>query len=106
MMKPNSKKSDGAVPIGGILEGLLRGLRPEAEGGMLRVWRIWDGAVGADVARNARPAAFKGAVLVVHVTSSTWLHHLHCRKGELIDQLNQHLGQPVVNDIKFKVGSF
>ena len=105
-MNTGGKKADGAVPIGGILSGLLKGLRPEAERGMLSVWRVWDRVVGADIARNARPAACKGSVLLVHVTSSTWLHHLHYRKSELVDQLNNHLGQAVVSDIKFKVGSF
>jgi predicted nucleic acid-binding Zn ribbon protein len=105
-MTEKAKNAGGAVPIGGILNGLLRSLRPEAEEGMLRVWRVWERAVGADIARNARPTAFKGSVLLVHITSSTWLHHLHYHKRELVDQLNTHLGWSVVSDIKFKVGSF
>jgi predicted nucleic acid-binding Zn ribbon protein len=76
------------------------------EQGMLRIWRVWDRAVGAEIARNARPAAIKGPLLLVHVTSSTWLHHLQYRKGDLLAQLNDALGQAVVSDIKFKIGSF
>ena len=106
MMKTGDRKADGAVPIGRVLNGLLKDLRPEAERGMLRVWRVWERVVGADIARNARPAACKGSVLLVYVTSSTWLHHLHYRKRELIELLNNHLEQLVVSDIKFKVGSF
>ena len=105
-MNMDGKKDKGAVPIGGILGGLLKGFRPEIQQGMLRVWRVWDRVVGADIARNARPAACKGSILLVYVTSSTWLHHLHHRRGELVEQLNSHLGQTVVSDIKFKVGSF
>jgi predicted nucleic acid-binding Zn ribbon protein len=100
------KKSEGASHIGGILAGLLQRYRPEAEHGMLEVWRVWDRLVGEDVARNARPAAFKGSLLLVHVTSSAWLHHLQFFKKEMVKRLNDDLGQPLVSDIKFKVGSF
>jgi predicted nucleic acid-binding Zn ribbon protein len=106
MMKTGDRNAGGAVPIGGVLDGLLKDLRLETERGMLRVWPVWERVVGADIARNARPAACKGSVLLVYVTSSTWLHHLHYRKRELIELLNHHLGQVVVSDIKFKVGSF
>jgi predicted nucleic acid-binding Zn ribbon protein len=73
---------------------------------MLRIWRVWDRVVGADIARNARPEAFKGSILLVHVTSSTWLHHLQYLKKDIVVQLNNDLGQAIVGDIKFKIGSF
>jgi predicted nucleic acid-binding Zn ribbon protein len=105
-MNAGDKKGGGATHIGGVLTDLLKHFRPEAEQGMLRIWRVWDRVVGPDIARNARPAAFKGSVLLVHVTSSTWLHHLQYLKGDLVSRLNDDLGQAVVGDIKFKVGSF
>jgi predicted nucleic acid-binding Zn ribbon protein len=95
-----------AAHIGSILTGLIGGLRPEAEQGMLGIWKVWDRAAGDEVARNARPAAFKGSILLVHVTSPAWIHHLQFSKPELIVRLNTALGQPLVSEIKFKVGSF
>jgi hypothetical protein len=44
--------------------------------------------------------------LLVYVTSSTWLHHLRFIKQDIVKRLNDDLGQPLVSDIKFKVGSF
>jgi len=105
-MNADDKKAGGAVHVGGVLPGLLKQFRPEAEQGMLRIWRVWDRVVGADIARNARPAAFKGSILLVHVTSSTWLHHLQYLKKDLLVRLNGDLGQTIVGDIKFKIGSF
>lgn len=105
-MNTDDKKAAGAAHISGVLTGLLKQFRPEAEQGMLRIWRVWDRVVGADIARNARPAAFKGSILLVHVTSSTWLHHLQYLKKDLVVQLNNDLGQAIVGDIKFKIGSF
>jgi hypothetical protein len=43
---------------------------------------------------------------VVHVTSPAWIHHLQFSEPELIARLNTELGQPLVSEIKFKVGSF
>jgi predicted nucleic acid-binding Zn ribbon protein len=100
------KKSEEASHIGGILPGLLDSYRPEAQQSMLRVWRLWDRVLGEEIARNARPAAFKGSLLLVYVTSSTWLHHLRFIKQDIVKRLNDDLGQPLVSDIKFKVGSF
>jgi predicted nucleic acid-binding Zn ribbon protein len=100
------KQTEYATHIGGILSSLLQQYRPETEQGMLRVWRLWDRALGEDIARNARPAAFKGSLLLVYVTSSVWLHHLRFIKPDIIKRLNDDLGQPLVSDIKFKVGSF
>jgi predicted nucleic acid-binding Zn ribbon protein len=101
-----TQKPEVAAHISGILSGLLQRLRPEAEQGMLRIWRAWERLVGEDIARNARPAAFKGSVLLVHVTSSVWVHHLRFLKSELVTRLNNDLGQALVSDIKFKIGSF
>ena len=105
-MEGMDKKPEGAAHISGILSGLLQSFRPETEQGMLRIWGVWDRIVGKDIAGNARPAAFKGSVLLVHVTSSSWLHHLRFLKKELVTRLNDDLGQPLVSDIKFKIGSF
>ncbi len=100
------KETHEPAHIGSVLTGLIGGLRPQAEQGMLGIWKVWDSAAGEEVARNARPAAFKGSLLLVHVTSPVWIHHLQFSKTELIARLNTELGRPLVSDIKFKVGSF
>jgi len=71
---------------------------------LIRIWEIWDGALEGPVTANARPAAFKGDILLVHVSSSPWVHHLHFLKTEIIHRLNHALGKPLVKDIKFKIG--
>jgi predicted nucleic acid-binding Zn ribbon protein len=98
-------KTSDADHIGQILAGLVQRFRPEVAGGMLEVWQVWDAAVGPEIARNARPVAFKGKTLLVYVASSAWLHHLHFLKADLLSRLNSELGKPMVAQIKFKVGS-
>ena len=102
-MKKQDKPSD-FVPIGHVIDRVLKSFRSEPDYGLTKVWRLWDGAVGETVASNARPAAFKGELLIVHVISSTWVHQLQFLKNDLIARVNDALGEPLVKDIKFKIG--
>jgi predicted nucleic acid-binding Zn ribbon protein len=92
------------VPIGRIISQLLKTGRRAEDSATARVWDLWDEAVGGFIAENARPAAIKGKVLLVYVNSSPWLHQLHFLKSEIVDKLNQALGENLVEDIKFKIG--
>ena len=97
-------KKGGLTAIGNILSGSLTSFREAKDTEMTSVWRVWKGAVGETIAENAGPAAFKGGILLVHVTSSTWLQHLGFLRGEMIEKINDALGREVVTELKFKIG--
>lgn len=105
-MKKRQGPLKESVHIGDVLKDVLKTFRATPDEDALQVWDIWSLIVGDDVAENAQPAAVKGHLLLVHVTSSVWIHHLQFRKHEMIDSINRALGQRVVDDIKFKVGPF
>jgi len=90
--------------IGRILTDVLKTYRRESDGELIQVWQVWDGIVGDVIAQNARPAAFKGKILLVHVTNSTWIHQLQFLKKEMIAKLNDALGNALIADLKFKIG--
>ena len=92
------------VHIGSILQDVLKSHRRETDGQLIQVWQLWDSIVGDVICQNARPAAFKGKILLVHVTSSTWLHQLQFLKSEMIAKLNGALGKTLIDDLKFKIG--
>ena len=92
------------VHIGGIIDDVLITFRRESDFELMRVWQIWDGIVGDVIAQNAKPAAFKGRVLLVHVSSSTWVHQLQFLKQDMISKLNSALGKALIEDLKFKIG--
>lgn len=100
------KKRKDFVHIGNIIEGVLKQFRSESDGELTRVWHVWDEVVGETIAANAQPAAFKGDLLLVHVTSSAWIHELHFLKADIVSKLNVALGKPMVTEIKFKIGPF
>lgn len=102
-MAEKSRKRDGFVHIGEILEQALRGCR-QADGELVRIWDLWGAVVGDAVAENTRPAAFKGKLLIVHVSSSAWVHQLQFLKQDMIRKVNAALGQALVEEIKFRIG--
>ena len=90
--------------IGNIIGNVLKACRNDFDENLAQVWGRWDEAVGNGIAKNARPAAFKGNLLLVNVTSSTWMHQLQFLKNDIIKQINQTLGKELVKEIKFKIG--
>jgi predicted nucleic acid-binding Zn ribbon protein len=90
--------------IGSILAKVLKTYRRESDEELVQVWQVWDDLVGNVIAQNARPAAFKGKILIVHVSSSTWIHQLQFLKKEMIAKLNNAFGKALIDDLKFKIG--
>jgi predicted nucleic acid-binding Zn ribbon protein len=103
--KHSFHKTD-AVPIGTVLETVLRSCQTKTDGSLAKVWDLWADSVGTAIAQNAKPAAFKQDILLVHVSSSVWLHHLQFLKQDLITKLNSAMDDAVIKDIKFKIGTF
>jgi predicted nucleic acid-binding Zn ribbon protein len=102
-MKNSDKRSD-FVHIRSILDDVLKPYQSGPDFELKEVWRLWDEAVGKIIAQNASPAAFKGKLLIVHVSSSTWIHQLQFLKNDMINKLNAAFGKPLVAEIKFKIG--
>jgi predicted nucleic acid-binding Zn ribbon protein len=92
------------TPIGRVLESILDQCRSNSAGGILHLRHVWENAVGTPISDNAKPFAVKGSLLLVHVSSSAWLHQLQFLKTELLDKLNLRLKNQRVEDIKFKIG--
>ena len=103
-MDEKPKKGSPALHIGSILPNVIRTCRREKDTAMTAVWDIWAHTVGATIAENTRPAAFKGRLLLVHVSSSVWVHQLQFMKRELIEKVNAACGTELVGDITFKIG--
>jgi predicted nucleic acid-binding Zn ribbon protein len=98
------KRKAKFVHIGSLLDDVLKKYRHETNAELVQVWQVWDNIVGNVIAQNAKPAAFKGRILLVHVTSSTWIHQLQFLKKEMIAKLNNKLGKTLIEDLKFKIG--
>ena len=90
-------------PLSGVLPGVLR--RLGLERGLLG-WRAveeWDRIVGPPVARHTRAISFHEGVLRIEVEGSSWMHQLGFLKRDLVRKVNEHLGRPLVRDVRFVV---
>lgn len=92
------------APLGQVLDKVVHQYRPQTDHALIQVWDVWQRAVGDIIAENAQPAAFKRDILLIHVSSSTWLHHLRFMEKELLMKINQSLGAERVRALKFKIG--
>ena len=107
-MTPSEKKNKGFEPLGDILKGAIeKWLDQDAGpgGAVARIWSVWETAVGTEIAENAQPALLKGDTLVVHVVSSTWTQQLRFLKQDMIHNINQAAGKPLISNITFKIGT-
>lgn len=103
-MGEDGKDRSTVVHIGSVLSGVLGTCRTQADADLTRIWEIWNDAVGKTVSANAQPWAFKGTLLLVHVSSSAWLYQLRFMKQTMLTQVNTALGRDMITDIKFKIG--
>ncbi|MCF8067909.1 MAG: DUF721 domain-containing protein [Desulfobacterales bacterium] len=103
-MAPQQKSPRKIIHIKDILDEALKSFRQEPDTELLEVWKLWEGIVGQVIAENTKPAAFKGKLLIVHASSSTWIQQLQFFKKDIISKINIALGGKHVDDIRFKIG--
>lgn len=104
-MNHQRRKQKELVSLSTVLPDLLKSIRSGSDVQLLQVWELWDGVVGETISKNARPAAFKGKLLLVEVSSSTWMHQLQFLKSDIIAKINEAFGREAVEEIKFKIGT-
>ncbi|WP_419656992.1 conserved uncharacterized, DUF721 [Desulfosarcina variabilis str. Montpellier] len=104
MIEKKRSPNNAFTPVGQVLSSILEQCRSKNAGGIAHIAQVWQQSVGAPIAENAKPYAMKGTLLLVHVSSSVWLHQLQFLKDELIDCLNRELEQGQIIDMKFKIG--
>lgn len=90
--------------IGDVLKGLAPRLGLDARLLELRLKQQWEGIVGPQIARNARPHRIRFKKLHVLVASSVWVQQLAFLRPTLIQRLNEAAGGHVVSDVVIRVG--
>lgn len=98
------KKMKNATQIGDILSDVIESFEQNSDMRMVDIWKLWDTIVEPHISENARPAAFRKKLLLVHVSSSSWVQQLQFMKKEILNKANKVLGQNVIEEIKFKIG--
>lgn len=105
MNNNNAKQKPPLAHIGDIVSVALKTCRREPENAMTRIKGAWENVVGERIFAHCRPMSLKNGTLIVHVSSSTWLHHLGYLKKEILPKVNQAAGNRIVRDLRFRIGT-
>jgi len=97
------RSSRAPTPLRIVLAETLRALDLERPLKAASLQDLWPEVVGPEVAQRTRPGALSRGRLTVLVTDSVWLHQLTMLKPRLIEALNRRVGEPLVQDLFFRV---
>jgi predicted nucleic acid-binding Zn ribbon protein len=86
-----------------MLTAISRKLGVESAAHEALLLGVWPKAVGERVAARTRPVRLFGATLIVEVISQEWRKQLARMTGTIVDKLNAEAGQPLVQNIEFRV---
>ena len=67
----------------------------------VRTVEAWAEVAGPSICAVTQRVRVQGDVLVVALTSSAWRHTLQLQRAGWCSRLNEHLGAPLVRDIRF-----
>lgn len=91
-------------PLRSILEQTLKGLQLDVPLKTYSIWGAWKEIVGEPISLHAHPYAIRNRILFVEVSHSTWMQQLQFLKPTLLRKIHTYLGEPLIEDIRFKVG--
>jgi len=105
MVKMHKRKNREPIHIQSVLKGILKNYNSEKGSDLFQITDIWESVVGQTISKDARPWKLNGKKLEVHVSASVWLQQLNYMKSDMIQKLNERLGNNVINNIIFKIGN-
>ncbi len=91
-------------PIRSVLENTLKSLEIDVPLKSYSILGAWNEIVGATVAAHSQPRSIRNRILFIDVTHSTWMQQLQFLKPTLLEKVNNFLGEPLIQDIRFKLG--
>ena len=69
-----------------------------------KILDVWDRIVGRAIAEVTQPGRVRNRVLQIRVINSVWMQELQFHKPLIIQKLNEFLGDPFVQDLRFVLG--
>jgi len=91
-------------PIHSILEQTLKALEIDVPLKSYSIWGAWKEIVGESIALQTQPRSIRNRILFIDVSHPTWMQQLQFFKSTLLEKINVFLGEPLIQDIRFKLG--
>jgi hypothetical protein len=90
--------------IRSVLEGTLKSLEIDVPLKSYSILGAWKEIVGESVALHTQPRIIRNRILFIDVSHPTWIQQLQFLKPTLLEKINYFLGEPHIQDIRFKLG--
>ncbi len=90
--------------IDAVLRRTLRRMDLDTRLEGYRVWHLWEGIVGEEIARRAQPERLRNQILFVRVSNSTWMQQLQTMKPMLLEKIHETVKGARIADIRFFLG--
>jgi hypothetical protein len=90
--------------VGSILEKALKKMSLDGKLKQHEAMNVWNSVVGEHVSRHAQPEFIRNKILFVRATSPPWMQQLSYMSRGIIEALNEKVGMPIVEEIRFKLG--
>ncbi len=90
--------------IRSILEGTLKSLEIDVPLKSYSILGAWKEIVGESVALHTQPRTIRNRILFIDVSHPTWIQQLQFLKPTLLEKINNFLGEPHIQDIRFRLG--
>lgn len=99
------KKSKHIPSINEVLGALFHDMKIESRMEHVMLHKVWQQAVGEQIANNTAPANVRNGVLFVNVASSVWMQQLNFLRDQILEKLNARLSnKSQLKEIRFKIG--
>lgn len=85
-------------PLGAAVEALTARLAPATL--LADVQRVWPGAAGPAIAREAHPVSEREGTLTLRCTSAVWMQEIDLMGPALVAELNRALGSERVRAVR------
>ncbi len=92
------------TPLKAVLLRAAQALGVERAAWEAVVDQAWPAVVGAVAAAHSRPVRIRGRTLLVQVDEFGWVQELVARRQQVLDELNRLLGEPVLEEMRVRVG--
>lgn len=87
---------DDALASAGMTDGIDK----------LRMFMLWEEAVGPSIARKTSPLSYARGVLVVRSVNAAWQNELTYLKNDIVNKVNKLAGKKLVEELKIVGGHY
>ena len=95
------------IPIKDVVKKVISKISEDEDGPRIKkedMQSAWECVVGRRVAAHSKPVSLRKGRLVIHVSDSSLLYDLTCRKKTLLRKLSEKAKSKKIKQMQFRIG--